>query len=577
MGSSVWPNLHSLIDYRLNRVLPAIDQILKTFGTPSLVCGVLHQGDIVFTHGTGLADIDRKISANEDTVYPVASCTKAFTAACCGILVDEGRISWTEPVQSYLPEFQTTQDPEIGKRATLIDLCSHGTGSAPVDRLVFGFFREPWITGKQQVQTASNLPVCYDFRSHWLYNNSMFGVVGDLVSSVSGQSSGTFLQERIFQPLGMTRSSTKAADLPSDGNFAQGYAVLDDGSLHPVGFSALDDGCPQGGAGYVTSSVRDMLVWARAVMEAEVDGFDREQASNREQGKGERHNPLRQMQFMRCAHRPTTLRTSGYENSYGLGWFRHMLPSSQLASIAPNFGLLPDPPIINQAGPPRLTIAHWGDFNGFLTALYTFPTTRSAVVVMTNSSCSGGDPADLVAQMLAQELFNMQPRVPLEDYAIKAADTAKRRWPALVEEWVSNRIPNTKYGPLDGYTGSFTNTAYSMTITVYKLSPDVIGTPENSPELLGFTVNSIARQSAKLRHYHHDTWTFLPDSRDDALRKGMEGFLCLSQLLLSFVRDETGIVCGLEWGLQDGLCGGPAPGISTSVAPIRFDRQAGVM
>jgi len=540
------------------------------------VCGVLHKGALVFTHGTGLANVEEHLAANEDTVYPVASCTKSFTTASCGILIDEGRLSWTEPVQSYLPEFQTSHDPEIAKRATLLDLCSHGTGLAPVDHLVCGFHDEFWISGEQQVQTSSHLPVCYNFRSHWLYNNSIFGVVGELITRVSGQSSGNFLQERIFEPLGMTRSVTRAADQPTDGNFARGYSVLDDGSLLPLSPSALDDGSPQGGAGYVRSSVRDMLTWARAVMEAEVDNFDQDNALDVEQDGNGRRNPLRQMQLQRCGHRPITLQGSGYENSYGLGWFRHMLPSSWLGSIGPNFALLPDPPIINQAGPPRLTIAHWGEFNGFLTALYTFPTTQSAVVVMANSAPGRGDPADLVAQMLAQELFNMQPRVNLEDFAIKAADTSKRLWPALVEEWVSNRVQNTKHGQIEDYVGSFTNRAYSLTVNVYKLSSKVVG-PEHPPELMGFNVNSISRQSAKLRHYHYDTWTFLPDSRDDALRKGMEGFLSLPLLLLSFVRDEAGAVCSLDWDLQAGVCEGPAPGISRIVAPIRFHRDTGAV
>ena len=230
-------------------MLPAIEQIRKAFSTPSLACGVLHEGNIVFTHGTGLADVERNVPANEDTVYAIASCTKAFTTASCGILVDEGTLSWTEPVQSYLPEFQTTQDPEVGKRAMLLDLCSHGTGLAPLDHLVCGFHDEFWVSGDDQVQISSNLPVCYDFRSRFLYNNSILGVVGELIAKVSGQSSGAFLQERIFQPLGMSRSSTRAADLPSDGNFARGYSVLDDGSLLALGPSALEDGSPQGGAG----------------------------------------------------------------------------------------------------------------------------------------------------------------------------------------------------------------------------------------------------------------------------------------------------------------------------------------
>ena len=306
-------------------------------------------------------------------------------------------------------------------------------------------------------------------------------------------------------------------------------------------------------------------------MESEADGFDQDQASSCKRDEMGGFNPLHQMQIMRCGHRPITLQGNGYENTYGLGWFRHMLPSSWLGSIGPNFAFLPDPPVINQAGPPRLAIAHWGEFNGFLTALYTFPTTRSDVVVMANSSPRRGDPADLVAQLLTQELFNMQHRINFEDYATKVAAASRQLWPALVQEWVSNRAQNTKHASIDEYEGGFRNTAYGLTIHVYRLPPDVTD-PEHPEELLGFNVNSITRQSAKLRHYHHDTWTFLPYSRDDALRKGMEGFLRLPLLLLSFVRDESGGIDGLDWDLQAGFCEGPAPGISEIVAPIRFHR-----
>ena len=234
----------SLIGHSFEHALRAIERIRTAFGTPSLAYGILHQGEILLTHATGLADIERNVYADENTVYGIGSCTKAFTTASCGILVDEGLLSWTEPVQKYLPEFQTTQDPEIGKRATLMDLCSHGTGLAPIDHLVCGFHNEFWISGQDQVKITANLPACYDFRAQWLYNNSIFGVVGELISKVSGQSSGTFLKEHIFQPLGMTRSSTKVADLPSDGNFAMGYSVLDDGSVITLDPSGLDDSSP---------------------------------------------------------------------------------------------------------------------------------------------------------------------------------------------------------------------------------------------------------------------------------------------------------------------------------------------
>jgi hypothetical protein len=102
------------------------------------------------------------------------------------------------------------------------------------------------------------------------------------------------------------------------------------------------------------------------------------------------------------------------ENSYGLGWFRHLIPSTLLGFTSPNFSLLPDPPVIGRNSSPRPTICHNGTLGGFLTAFYTFPETCSAVVVTANSSPSRGDPTDLIAQSLCQELFDMRPRIDLE-------------------------------------------------------------------------------------------------------------------------------------------------------------------
>ena len=80
---------------------PRIEEIRNAFAKPSLVCSVLHEGVIVYTHGTGLADVEKNIAANEDTVYPIASCTKNFTTAAIGVLVDEGILSWMEPAEVY--------------------------------------------------------------------------------------------------------------------------------------------------------------------------------------------------------------------------------------------------------------------------------------------------------------------------------------------------------------------------------------------------------------------------------------------------------------------------------------------
>ncbi len=121
------------------------------------------------------------------------------------------------------------------------------------------------------------------------------------------------------------------------------------------------------------------------------------------------------------------------------------------------------------------------------------------------------------------------------------------------------------------YSGKFSNKEFNLTIEISQLSGCEVGGGRN-PELLELTVNGIKRQSVKLRHYHYDTWTFLPNSRDDAVKKGLEAFLLLPLLLLVFTRDKQGTIDALEWDLQAGVCGGPAPGIDRIVSPIRFHK-----
>jgi Beta-lactamase/Domain of unknown function (DUF3471) len=395
----------------------------------------------------------------------------------------------------------------------------------------------------------------------------MIGIVGEIISAVCGQSVGRVTKEKIFKPLGLSRTCTSKAEYP-DRNVAKGYSVLDDGSLLSLGAVQLNDGDIQSAAGGIRSTVNDMLAWAKAIMEAEKKEPSvrhLKPRSSTEEGL------LSGIGMTRCAHRPITLEDGLGENSYGLGWFRHTLPSRWLGSIGPNFALLQDPPVIGQQSPPRLALAHFGEFQGFLAAFYTFPETCSAIIVFANSSPSRGDPTDLIAQALCQELFDMKPRVELKQFAHRARQTSDLIWPDLVKNWKANRVENTPQHAASDYIGRYTNEGFMLTIDVYELSDEERGSGPN-PEVLGFTVNSIKRQSAKLRHYHYDIYTFLPDNRDDAIRKGMEGYMVLPLLLLSFVRDSSGKVCSLEWDLQAGVCEGPAPGIEKLVGPARFHR-----
>lgn len=164
----------------------------------------------------------------------------------------------------------------------------------------------------------------------------------------------------------------------------------------------------------------------------------------------------------------------------------------------------------------------------------------------------------------------MKTEIDFGAYATVATKASKLIWPALVEEWVTNRVQGTKHGPLEEYIGKYTNEALKLTIDVCRTDPKDVGKGP-SPRLLCFKVNSIERQSTRLRHYHYDTWSFLPDSRDDAIKQGMEAYMVFKRLQLVFLRDFQSTVYALEWDLQAGSGEGPARNLDR-VSPVRFLR-----
>lgn len=96
--------------------------------------------------------MENRLFSDTNTIYSIASCTNPFTVAVCRILVDESKLSWTEPTQTSLPEFCTTNDVEVEKRPALMNLCSHGIGFAPVDHLSCGFHDEFGSAGMKNLK-----------------------------------------------------------------------------------------------------------------------------------------------------------------------------------------------------------------------------------------------------------------------------------------------------------------------------------------------------------------------------------------------------------------------------------------
>jgi CubicO group peptidase (beta-lactamase class C family) len=192
------------------------------------------------------------------TIFAIASTTKALTAAALGMLVDEGKVRWDDPVTKYVPSFQM-YDPWATREATVRDLITHRAGLPNADYL--------WTGGDNSrdevIRRIRFIPPSYSFRGGYTYHNVMYTVAGAVIEAASGMTWDEFVRRRIFESLGMTRSVTTLAEAVKKDNRAQPHGSRGD-TLRMSG-NSLADGI--GPAGSVWSSVADMSKWVRFLLD----------------------------------------------------------------------------------------------------------------------------------------------------------------------------------------------------------------------------------------------------------------------------------------------------------------------
>ena len=237
---------------------PYVARAVKEWNVPGLAIAVVYRGQLVFAKGYGLRDVGRPEPVDTQTIFAIASTTKAITAAALGMLVDEGKVRWDDPVTKYVPTFQMS-DPWTTREATVRDLITHRGGLPNADYL--------WTGGDNSraevIRRIRFIPPSYSFRGGYVYHNVMYTVAGAVIEAASGMSWDDFIRRRIFDPLGMSRSVTTLAEAATRDNRAMPHASVGD-TLRVSGNSTADGIGP---AGSVWSSVADMSKWVRFLLD----------------------------------------------------------------------------------------------------------------------------------------------------------------------------------------------------------------------------------------------------------------------------------------------------------------------
>ena len=239
-------------------VAAAIDKTFERWdrtGSPGCAVGVARAGQVVHTKGYGMANLEHGIRIWPSTVFESGSVAKQFTAAAINLLAQDGKLSLDDPVRQYVPEL-----PDFGTPILIRHLLNHTSG-----------LRSQWpmlsLAGRPPGMAVHTIAEILELVSHYqelnfkpgdefLYNNTGFTLLGVIVARVSGKSLNQFSQERLFGPLGMTRTQWRedfAAIVP---NRATAYRPAQGG-----GFRANMPFTNVVGNGGLLTTVGDLLTW----------------------------------------------------------------------------------------------------------------------------------------------------------------------------------------------------------------------------------------------------------------------------------------------------------------------------
>lgn len=308
---------------------------------PGMSIAVVKDGKVVTAKGYGVANVELDVPATENTVYQLASITKQFTATAIMMLVQEGKLGLDDKISSKLPDL-----PAAWSEVTIRQLLTHTSGIkdyAGTD----GAERHPSedMTQAAILNLVATAPLNFPSGSKYNYSNTGYFLLGMLIEKLSGKSYGEFLNERIFQPLGMSATRFNDAKVVIK-HRATGY-TFQKNVLQNASFVSPSKPFSAGG---LVSNIADMIKWDAAL-------------------NGEKLLPRATLESMWV---PTKL-TGGTDSDYGFGWG------------------------IQKKNGHRI-LAHNGGIDGFGTTIVRLPEDKLTVIVLANSD---GARTDRIAMEIA--------------------------------------------------------------------------------------------------------------------------------------------------------------------------------
>ena len=429
-----------------------IEKARKDWDVPGMSVAIVYQGKIVSNRGYGVLEMEKKEKVDENSLFAIASNTKAFTATALGMLIDKGILDFEDKVQAYVPQFRL-YDSYASAEATVADLLCHRVGLGTFSGDVMWYKTD--FTVDQLIGKIGLVPQAYGFRDGYGYSNLMFIVAGEVLKNASSDSWDTFIRNRILNPLGMNRTITSVKELEQMRNFAIPHKIVNNKNV-PIDWVNWDTMGPAGG---IISSSSDMAQWLLFNLN---NGIWKEDTLLNPETQAILWTPHNNFVVTEASKKviPGTL-----FRGYGLGW-----------GISDYFG--------------NRVISHGGGYDGMYSQVTMVPEQQLGIVILTNSMKSISNP---LKNYIINAFINKDPRDWSKEYlekSLRQGDMEKR-----IITQKDARVPDTKPTfEISRYAGNY----YSDWMGIMRIE-------EKNGELkLHF--DHAPDLSAHLQHWHYDTW-----------------------------------------------------------------------
>ncbi len=335
-----------------------IDSLLDSFykeSGPGISLIITKDGKTVMTRSIGKADlkIDKPLKPN--SIMPIGSMSKQFTAAAIMKLAEQGKLNLQDDITSFLPAYNSH-----GKKITIENLLTHTSGIPSYTELKeFGELFSKDVSESDIINFISKEELMFEPATNWSYSNSGYYLLAMVIQKVTGMSYAEFLRKEIFAPLGMKNTLTGMEIEKISPEMATGYEPSDEsGGMKES--SKIYWSWPLG-AGDVISTVEDLAVWNASLLEGKLLNDD----------------------MLKAAWSPHVL-SSGENTNYGYGW-----------AISDIEG--------------RKFINHGGAIMGFLSQAIYIPESKIYIATITNNMSR--TPAEF-ADRIALKLSGLDPYDP---------------------------------------------------------------------------------------------------------------------------------------------------------------------